>query len=100
MTTQLNRRDFAKGAVGMVGAAVSLDAASPVRRNVKIGHTGITWGNNIEQAIQDIASLGYYGFETFGDVIESWETKGGLGHVLQANDLPLISAYCNANLVD
>ena len=46
------------------------------------------------------ASLGYMGYETFGEVLEAWEPKGGLKPVLDENHLPLISAYCNVNLTD
>jgi inosose dehydratase len=70
-------------------------------RNVRIGHTGITWPNNqIDQAIRDIAGLGFHGLETFGNVLESWEARGGLGAILEQNKLPLVSAYCTANLTD
>jgi inosose dehydratase len=70
-------------------------------RHIQIGHTGITWSNDqVEQAIADISSLGFYGFETFGQVLEKWETQGGLGRVLDEHQLPLVSAYCTLNLTD
>src|SRR5690242_4404992 len=94
----MNRREFSKTLALGFGAAAVAPAKS---RNLKIGHTGITWRNNeIDTAIKDIASLGFYGFETFGNVIEDWEAKGGLGKVLDENNLPLISAYCSSNLTD
>jgi inosose dehydratase len=76
--------------------------AAPARR-LKIGHTGITWGykpDDAAKAIPDVASLGYHGYESFGNVLEVWEDKGGLGPVLQQNHLPLISAYCSFNLLE
>ena len=76
--------------------------AAPARR-LKIGHTGITWGfrpENAGDAIPDVASLGYHGFESFGNVLEAWEEKGGLRKVLEQNNLPLVSAYCPVNLTD
>jgi inosose dehydratase len=95
----MNRRDFF-GAVALgVGGAASLTAGKPKRR-LKAGHTGITWGKEIQQAIQDCGSLGFHGFETFGQVLETWEAKGGLGPLLEQNKLPLISAYCSFNMVD
>jgi len=82
-------------------------AAAPLlaqgARRLKVGHTGITWGfqpPDAEQAIKDVASLGYHGYESFGNVLEAWETKGGLGQILQAAKLPLRSAYCPVNLTD
>jgi inosose dehydratase len=96
----MNRRAFCKQAVFAVGAAgISLPAA-PTERRLKAGHTGITWGNNTEQAIRDCGSLGFHGFETFGQVLETWEAKGGLQPLLEQNKLPLISAYCSFNMVD
>src|SRR5262249_35945812 len=76
--------------------------ANVKQRNIQLGHTGITWPNTeIDQAIQAVASLGFYGFETFGDVLTKWEEKGGgLGAVLEQNQIPLISAYCTVNLTD
>jgi inosose dehydratase len=94
-----NRREFAQTVAGL-GLYVSL-LKGAANRNIRIGHTGITWPNNqIDQAIHDIASLGFHGLETFGNVLESLETRGGVGPLLEQNKLPLISAYCTANLTD
>lgn len=100
----MHRRDFSKTLVlGLgVAAAPSVLAQSPARR-LKVGHTGITWGfapRDAEQAIKDVASLGYHGYESFGNVLESWEATGGLDKVLEAQKLPLRSAYCPLNLTD
>jgi inosose dehydratase len=54
----------------------------------------------VEAAIRDIAGLGFYGIELFGNQIEAMEAKGGIGALLEKHNLPLISAYCNANLSD
>ena len=99
MGAVLNRREFAQAAAGLGLWAVVLKGAAA--RNIRIGHTGITWPNNqIDQAIRDIAGLGFHGLETFGNVLESMEAKGGVGPALEQNKLPLISAYCTANLTD
>jgi len=85
------------------GLAFAALAASAPKRHLKIGHTGITWGFKPEDAavaIPDVASLGYQGYETFGEVLEAWESKGGLKRILDQNQLPLISAYCNVNLTE
>jgi len=52
----------------------------------------------VEGAIRDMAGLGFYGIELFGNQIEAMEAHGGLGAVLEKYNLPLISAYCGANL--
>src|SRR5882762_1570044 len=100
MSHQIDRRTFVSLA-GLTAFAASSSAAP--KRHLKIGHTGITWGfkpDDAAVAIHDVASLGYQGYETFGEVLEAWQPKGGLKAVLDENRLPLISAYCNVNLTD
>jgi inosose dehydratase len=103
MKRQLSRREFSLAAGFGLGSLALPSAQGAPARRLKFGHTGITWGYqnaNAEQAIKDVASLGYYGFESFGNVIEGWEAQGGLGRVLDEAKLPLISAYCGVNLSD
>jgi len=95
----MQRRQFL-GSLAVAGAGSRLFAAE---RRLKIGHTGITWGfkpDDAPGAIHDVASLGYNGYETFGEYLDAWELKGGLKAVLDAAGLPLVSAYCNVNLTD
>src|SRR5262249_47050927 len=95
------RRQFA-ATVGL-GLAARAIPAQPQQRRLKFGHTGITWGfkpDDAEQAIKDVANLGYYGYESFGNVLEAWEAKGGLNRILDSVNLQLISAYCPINLTD
>jgi inosose dehydratase len=99
----IDRRTFTKTlALGMAAAGVpALEAQKPKR--LKPGHTGITWGfspADAERAITDTASLGFHGYESFGNVLEAWEAKGGLDALLKAHKLPLRSAYCPVNLTD
>jgi inosose dehydratase len=99
----ISRREAAKTLAACTAAVAMPSSLFAAReRKIKIGHTGITWQNkDIAQAIADVSSLGFYGFETFGEVFDAWEGKpGGLGAVLEAHNLPLISAYCNVNLTD
>jgi inosose dehydratase len=87
-----------------LGALVAANAVLPAfaskKRDIEVGHTGITWLNGPVQAITDTANLGFYGFETFGDVLTKWESQGGLEPDLEQHHLPLISAYCTLNLTD
>src|SRR5258708_38388430 len=99
------RRKFLHQGAGIAfgGLASSLPASAAPKRRLKIGHTGISWGFKPEDAalaIHDVASLGYQGYETFGEVLEAWEPKGGLKKVLDENRLALISPYLNVNLTD
>jgi inosose dehydratase len=88
------------------------------RFTLHIGHTGLTWiplgaapgppppinpmvdPQYVEAAIRDIAGLGFYGIELFGNQMEAMEAQGGLGALLEKHKLPLISAYCGTNLSD
>jgi len=100
MNNRMDRRSFLGGlslSLGIASQSASLLSGAPTRR-LKIGHTGITWREPPE-AIHDIGALGYSGYETFGDVLESWDQKG-IKDLLSAANLPLISAYCGVNLTD
>jgi inosose dehydratase len=98
----INRRQFTAAlACGLAGGSVP--AFGQRARTLKVGHTGITWGfspADAERAIKDVASLGYHGYESFGNVLEAWEGKGGLDALLKAGGLPLRSAYCPVYLTD
>lgn len=103
MQRTLNRREFAKALALGLGAVQAMPLWAQRVRRLKVGHTGITWGfapADAEGAIRDVGSLGYHGFESFGNVLEDWVERGGLGRVLTAADLPLRSAYCPVNLTD
>lgn len=104
MAGTMNRREFTKTlTVGLGAASVPGLLAQTPARKLKVGHTGITWGfapRDAEQAIKDVASLGYHGYESFGNVLESWEATGGLDKLLTSVALPLRSAYCPVNLTD
>src|SRR5689334_19061963 len=111
----MNRRAFTQALSAALLASTGFAAG---KLKLHIGHTGLTWiplGRSagprpaippmedpqyVEAAIRDIASLGFYGIELFGNQIEAMEAHGGLGALLEKHKLPLISAYCNANLSD
>lgn len=106
MHPPLSRRTFVKSAaaLGLTALAAPSSFAQAPARRLKVGHTGITWGYappRAEQAVKDVAALGYHCFESFGSVLEHWDTRlGGLGPVLQAAGLPLIAAYCPTDLTN
>jgi len=99
MQNPLSRRTFLTAAAALAGSTLRAQTF----RRLKVGHTGITWGfkpEDAQQAIKDVASLGFHGYESFGNVLEFWEAKGGFDKLLQEVKLPLRSAYCPANLTD
>jgi inosose dehydratase len=111
----ISRRVFSQTfSAGMIAAR----GFAADKLTLHIGHTGLTWiplgaapggppptnpmvdPQYVEAAIRDIAALGFYGIELFGNQIEAMEAHGGIGALLEKHHLPLISAYCNANLSD
>lgn len=103
MKHKITRRDFTRnvGAAATVMALHAHTAFSQQVRDIHIGHTGITWPNSYaDQAIRDIGSLGYYGYETFGEVLVAMDKEGDLAQLLEANHVPLISGYCTINLTN
>jgi inosose dehydratase len=99
----ITRRGFVSGALLVSAGALAppMFAAKVKEHKLHIGHTGITWPNDqVADAVAGIASLGFYGFETFGDNLIKWEDKGGLGPVLEKNSIALVSGYCSINLTD
>src|SRR6266436_8443863 len=111
-----HRRDFLKtiaaGAAGSLVAgsvvgSLTAHAAAPTRR-LKIGFTCITWGTfprptadvTLEAALKDIANLGFWGFETFGETLIDWDSRQALQALIDRYGVPLKSGYCGTNLPD
>ena len=74
-------------------------------RQFRVGHTGITWGydiDGVEGAVKDVAELGYAAFETFGWIIEPYEAEkpGGFQGLLDKYGISLGSVYCNTKFVE
>jgi inosose dehydratase len=110
----ITRRTFSRTVgLGLLGAALPVSAQP--RRNIRVGHTGITWpwgsapgpgparladASAIERVVQDVSTLGFHGLELFGWQIDGMEAHGGLGPLLERYKLPLISSYSGVNLTD
>lgn len=90
------------GAAALIAPGFAFEEAK--KRRFKIGSTFILWGygaDNLEPALKDMASLGYHSFETFGNVIEEWETKrGGFKQVVEKHGVPIVSAFCATDVLD
>jgi len=110
----MNRRIFSQT---LVTAMLGSRGFAAGKLTLHVGHTGLTWiplgapppgprppidpmidPQYVEAAIRDIAGLGFYGIELFGNQIEAMEAHGGVGALLEKHNLPLISAYCGTNL--
>jgi len=108
-THSYNRRSFVRlacmgGAAALLAPNLAFEFEEAKKRKLNIGATGILWGysaNNLEQSLKDISSLGYHGFETFGNVIEEWEkNRGGLAQLIEKYNVPIISAFCMTDVID
>jgi inosose dehydratase len=69
----------------------------------QIGHTTITWVPYFEpdEAVRDIADLGFPALETFGKVLEDYERdRGGFGGLLEKHGVRLNAAYLFSTLLD
>src|SRR5437867_12509290 len=107
-STTINRRSVVQCiALGLNAAIPPLRGAAS--RNLKIGHTCITWGTfprgaeasaTLEPAVKDIAAFGYYGFETFPEVLEDWDKRDALRPLMDKYNLPLTSGYIRINVTD
>ena len=128
MNKRLGRREFLQAAGLATGSLAQFPVLAQRKRNLKIGHTGITWvaprpphpANAdagvpaprppdamrrvdpawIEPIFKDVSSLGFYGLELFSFQVEGMEANGGLGPLIEKYSLPMISAYGGPNLLD
>src|SRR4029077_10489673 len=111
------------------GIGSALPVLAQRKRNLKIGHTGITWvqpppprpadaggappaagrgGGGprrvdpayIEGIFKDVSGLGYYGLELFSFQVQGMEANDGMAPLIEKYKLPLISAYGGPNLMD
>jgi inosose dehydratase len=121
---KFDRRTFTHAAAMALAACAlpSLPAwaqASARKRNVVIGHTGITWparqftgprGGGApppppdpalnETIFKDVSELGFAGLELFDWQIAGLESQGLLGQFVEKYKLPLISSYTSIQLTD
>jgi inosose dehydratase len=102
----MNRRLFTQTMAAGIGGAVLPQLRGATPRKLKIGHTCLTWNaaprtpENLEEAVRDIASLGYHSWETFAEVLASWDEKGTLAPLIEKYKIPLTSGYYTANVTD
>lgn len=71
----------------------------------RIAHTGITWGFDAkvaEEAVKDVAELGYRACEFIGGIIEQYdrENPDGFDALLARYDIPLAAVYCAVAFTD
>jgi inosose dehydratase len=119
--TMIDRRTFSQLLAMSLAATTTPAWAQAKKRNVAIGHTGITWPARsaapggarrgggpppppdpaLNEAIfKDVSDLGFAGLELFDWQINGLETQGLLSGLVEKYKLPLISSYTSVNLTD
>ena len=122
-TKTMNRRTFNQLlAMSMAAVAVPVPTAwaQAKKRNVVIGHTGITWPGRTggggrrgggapppppdpalnETIFKDVSELGFAGLELFDWQINGLESQGLLGGLVEKYKMPLVASYTSVNLTD
>lgn len=98
------RREFIRNSSLAAAGLMLTNFREKYQPRLDIGYTFITWGyqtEDLEPAMKGMAELGFHGFETFGQVLESYENNlGGIGPLIEKYKLPLKSAFCNINVID
>ena len=115
---RMDRRTFSQLlAMSLAATAAPMPAwAQGKKRNVVIGHTGITWPGRSagargvpppppdpalnETIFKDVSDLGFAGLELFDWQINGLESQGLLSGFVEKYKLPLISSYTSINLTD
>ena len=108
MDSTIRRRSFVTGMVASAAAAALPKSSAAPARRLKIGYTCITWGTfpqktpdtTLEAALKDISALGFWGFETFPEVLSDWDSRHELTPLMQRYHVPFKSGYCGTNLTD
>jgi inosose dehydratase len=115
----MDRRTFSQLLALSLAAAATPAWAQMKKRNVAIGHTGITWPARTgsggrrgggpppppdpalnETIFKDVSELGFAGLELFDWQINGLESQGLLGGFVEKYKLPLVSSYTSINLTE
>ncbi len=114
MTKKLTRREMMKtvaltAGVASAGGLKAFGESLPPSK-IKIGHTCITWGtfplkpgahdHTLDGALKDIATEGFWSFETFMDDIVDWDARGQLQSLIEQYKVPLLSAYTAVDVLN
>lgn len=86
-----SRREFLRTLTTVAAAAMAPLEASLATFGLRLGYASITWGGNDEQAIDDVAALGFRGIQLRSNAVEKWgERTAELRERLQKKGLALL----------
>ena len=106
MNRTISRRSFNKSVGFALGAAAFSASAATPPRTLKIGYSTLAWNvsthdpANLEAAVKDISTLGFYGFETVSPILEAYDPDGTLTRLISTYHLPLKAGYIAVNVTD
>src|SRR5690606_20495414 len=99
--------------------ALSLPVWAQGRKDLKLGHTAITWPwgrmpggggrgagapqvdpDAVETVFRDLSEVGFNSIEIFAWQVDAMEAHGGVGALIEKYSLPLVSVYGGPNLTD
>ncbi len=64
---------------------------TPAAADIRIGYAAITWGGNDQQAIEDIAAVGYKGIQLRSNCIEEFGSPQKLRDLLAAHSMQFVA---------
>ncbi len=67
---------------------------------IKIGYAAITWGDNLNQAIDDISALGYPGIQLRGNVLKQFPDPHALRDLLAQHKLEFVALSSGTTPLD
>src|SRR3954468_8319329 len=71
--------------------------------SIRVSCHGITWGRDgLQQAVKDLQTLGFHGFEAFAFVADDYgfDRMAEFKELLVAHDLNLVALYGGGNMHD
>jgi len=73
---------------------------SPAPSKIHFGYAAITWDGNDQQAIEDIASLGFHGIQLRANVIKEFGSAGELRDLLEKHQLKMVALSSGGVRID
>lgn len=71
---ETNRREFLM-TLGALGMSAARDLALPAAGAIRVGYAAITWGGHDEQAIADVAAVGFKGIQLRSTAFDAYGTR-------------------------
>ncbi len=72
----------------------------PGPSEIHFGYASITWGGNDQQAIEDIASLGFHGIQLRANVIKEFSSAAELRELLEKHQLKMVALSSGGVRID